>query len=187
MNPAIAVEKALEKGIIKDGQDVLEVGSGNLRNLSFISGKIKSARLEVFEVEHTIHKFAENYYSFMKAGGKIVSSFPNRKKYDAIVCTFVLETICPKASRTLLLKKIRRSLKCDGILIASFRGISGVIGSEYRECPKKEGWLTPLHTFIKPYSIQETRYLLKSCEFSNVTFLQNYRINTPKNIHLVAR
>jgi SAM-dependent methyltransferase len=187
LNPSLAVEKALEKGILKNGQDVLEVGAGNLRTVSFISHKIKSACLRAFEVETTIQKFTENYASFLKAGGMIIPSFPNRTKYDAIICTFVLETICPKASRNYLLKKIHQSLKRGGILIASFRGVSGVIGSKYKECPKKEGWLTPLHTFIKPYTIKEIRSLLKSCGFSEVDFFQDYRVDTPKNIHLAAR
>jgi hypothetical protein len=134
----------------------------------------------------TVQKYASAYNTFRKKGGIILHSFPNGLIYDAIVCTFVLETVCPQAKRTFLLKKIRQRLKSDGILVASFRGVSGVIGTEYKECSKKEGWLTPLHTFIKPYTIKEADSLLKSCGFTKIVFLQDYRVNTPRNIHLVA-
>jgi SAM-dependent methyltransferase len=186
INPSFAVTKAIECGFIKRGQNILEIGSGNLRNSFFIIQNIDKIRISAYEIMRTIHKYASAYNTFRKKGGIILRSFPNGIVYDAIVCTFVLETVCPQAKRTFLLKKIRQSLTSNGILIASFRGVSGVIGLRYLECSKKEGWLTPLHTFIKPYSISEAESLLKSCGFTKIVFLQDYRVDTPKNIHLVA-
>jgi SAM-dependent methyltransferase len=185
-NPTLAVEEAVKNGLIKSGQKILEIGSGNLRNLAFISDKITRLKKSAYEVDSTLRKYDAIYDSFKKTGGVILRSYPNKNKYNVIICTFVLETICPKARRYYLLRRIKRSLKPDGLLIASFRGISGVNGTEYKKCPNEEGWLTPLHTFIKPYSIKEAKSLLKSCEFMKVTLLQDYRVDTPKNIHLVA-
>jgi len=186
INPSFAVTKALECGFIKHGQNILEIGSGNLRNSSHIIQNIDQIRVSAYEIMSTMQKYASAYKSFKKKGGIILRSFPNGIIYDAIVCTFVLETVCPRGKRTFLLKKIRQSLTSNGILIASFRGVSGVNGSRYKECPKKEGWLTPLHTFIKPYSTEEAKSLLKSCGFLELVLLQDYRVDTPKNIHFVA-
>ncbi|MBE3139382.1 MAG: methyltransferase domain-containing protein [Thermoplasmata archaeon] len=185
-NPTLAVEEAVKNGLIKSGQNILEIGSGNLRNLAFVSEKIARLQKSAYEVDSTLRKYDAIYDSFKKTGGVILSSYPNKNKYNVIICTFVLETICPKARRYYLIKRIKQSLRPGGLLVASFRGVSGVNGTKYKECYKKEGWLTPLHTFIRPYSIKEVKSLLKFCGFTKISLLQDYRVDTPKNIHFVA-
>jgi len=184
--PALSVRLAINRRLIRCGQEILEIGSGNLRNMVFISHALDRPHLYVHENIRTIHRFEANYAAFQKNGGHILNSFFNRKKYDVVLCTFVLETICPAARRFFYLKSIKASLKNEGIIIASFRGHSGVVGKKYKKCPKAEGVITPLHTFVKPYSIPAIKKLLFLCGIKNIVFLQKYRVEIPKNIHIVA-
>jgi hypothetical protein len=165
---------------------VLEIGSGNLRNVLYIANSIDKVDLYCYEIKNTIEKFLNNYKYFKEHGGKIIEDEFDKEKYDAILSTFFLETICPQEKRICILKLIKKSLSKRGVLVASFRGYTGVLGSKYKKCPEGEGLISPLHTFIKPYSIIEIEHLLASCGFNKVIQLQNYKVNIPKNIHIVA-
>lgn len=164
----------------------MEIGSGNLRNSFYILKCFPNIGLYAYELKSTIEKYQKNYIKFVKLGGEIIKSLQNKQKYDVIMCTFVLETICPLTRRERLLKKIYSLLKNNGVLIASFRGYTGVRGSRYKLCPLKEGFLSPLKTFVKPYSIIEVKNLMKKTGFINLTLIQKYKVNKPKNIHIVA-
>jgi hypothetical protein len=72
------------------------------------------------------------------------------------------------------------------VLVASFRGYPGVKGSKYKTCRMGDGLITPLNTFVKPYSIPEVKNLLDSSGFKFFHTLQNYRVNKPQNIHIKA-
>jgi SAM-dependent methyltransferase len=186
LNPALAVELALKSQAIKPNSSVLEVGSGNLRNSLFLLKSVSGIKSFAYELEDTVARFADRYELFKSRGGNVVKSSFGKRKYDIVICTFVLETICPYEKRKALLKKIRTVLKTDGTLIASFRGYPGVRGSQYRSCPMREGLITPLNTFIKPHSIPEALDFLKEAGFRSTALLQKYKVEKPENIHILA-
>jgi hypothetical protein len=185
-NPSLSVRIAVEKEIFKPSQTILELGAGNLRNALFIMNSIPLIKIFAYELEPTIQRFSHNYRLFKKAGGQIIKGEIGIRKYDIIVSTFVLETICPSTRRKAYLSKMYRALKGRGILIASFRGYPGVIGSRYYTCPMEEGLVSPLGTFVKPYDIPEIISLLTEVGFKSISFLQKYRCDRPRNIHLIA-
>ncbi len=184
--PALSIRRAINKGIICPGTKVLEIGAGNLRNMFFILQNVDSVHLHVRENDKTIQRFKERYLLFKRRGGRILDRVLKKRIYDVVLCTFVLETICPEAKRNFYLKLIKSSLKKSGILIASFRGQGGVVGNKYQLCPQKDGLISPLHTFIKPHSISSLKNFLNACGFKNIVMLQKYRVDSPKNIHFAA-
>lgn len=185
-NPALSVKIAVSEGIIRARQRVLEFGPGNLRNALFILDSVPDIHLHTYDLQGTISRFPEKYRKFRKLGGSPVNLSKAKRAYDIVICTFVLETICPEQKRRAALKSIARILRKKGALIASFRGYSGVVGSKYRKCPMGEGLVSPLNTFIRPYSVSELGSFLHSCGFERFNTLQNYKVDTPKNIHLMA-
>lgn len=184
--PALSVKIAVEDGIIRPGQKILEVGSGNLRNALFILNSVPDTHLFTYDLQSTIKRFTENYQRFEKLGGLLVKTDYGKRKYDVVLCTFVLETICPEEERISVLRSILSVLKKGGVLVASFRGYPGVKGSKYKTCRMGDGLITPLNTFVKPYSIPEVKNLLDSSGFKFFHTLQNYRVNKPQNIHIKA-
>jgi len=185
-NPALAVRIAVEREIIRKGQNVLELGAGNLRNALFILETIPDVHISCYDLKATIERFGDKYKRFRRLGGEVVETGYRKRKYDIVVCSFVLETICPEKNRVLVLKSMRSVLEKRGVFVGSFRGYPGVVGSRYRKCPLGEGLVTPLHTFVRPYSIPELHDLLLSSGFSRVAPLQTYRVEKPKNIHVLA-
>lgn len=186
-SPALSVKVALEHGILREDQKILEIGSGNLRNSRFILKRIPKVKISCFELETTIERFHDGYKKFCMMGGRVLKNLFNcKEKYDIIICTFVLETICPESRRMAILRLIKKSIKKNGVFIASFRGYSGVRGNNYKQCPLNQGLITPLHTFIKPYSIQELNEFLDKVRFNFLLPLQKYRVNKPQNIHIIA-
>lgn len=185
-NPALSVRIAVDRQMFKPECSVLEVGSGNLRNSLFVMNSVPGIKMFAFELEETRQRFRKRYQLFKNLNGRVVRSDFGKRKYDIAICTFVLETICPSGRRRLLIKRICSVLKRNGILIASFRGYPGVRGSQYKLCPMREGWTTPLNTFIKPHSIQEVLELMRKGGFQSISLLQNYKVKKPQNIHIIG-
>ena len=185
-NPSLVVRLSIQKGILRKGQRILEIGSGNLRNALFVLQNVPSVSVYAFDFKETIERFFDQYSKFRKKGGRIVGPNYWRRTYHAVICTFVLETICPESNRFLVLKTMRASLAKGGVLIAAFRGYSGVRGTKYQACPLEEGFLTPHKTFVRPYSIPEVHNLLRTCGFRFTHLLQKYRVEKPQNIHVIA-
>lgn len=185
-NPVLSAKIAVEKGIIRGSQRILEFGSGNLRNALFILNSVPDTYLFTYDLQNTVERFAENYQRFKEIGGTVVKADYGSQKYDVVLCTFVLETICPEQQRVSILRSILSILKKRGVLIASFRGYPGVRGAKYKKCPMGEGLVTPLNTFVRPYSIPELKNLFFSCGFKLFSSLQNYRVDQPENIHIKA-
>jgi len=185
-NPSLSVRRAVEGRIVGRGSTILEVGSGNLRNARYIRARLDGTRYDVFELEEVQERFKEQYESFRNGGGRVLTADLGRRHYDFVICTFVLETVCPAVRRDELLAQIRSRLRPGGALIASIRGVPGVRGARYTKCPAGEGFVTPLRTFVRPYSIREARRLLTAGGFEEVKALQRYRVEAPENIHLLA-
>ena len=183
-NPTYSVEYAVSANIISPGQYILEFGGGNLRNTLFLMSKVPTAKYYVIEKTEVVNRFRSRYEEFERRGGHLVRGGFGKRPFDIVVCTFVLETICPSSQRTEVLLSLRKALKRGGTLIASFRGYPGVKGTKYKKCPAEEGYITPFKTFIKPYSITEVQDLLKATGFIGFETLQKYRVDSPQNIHV---
>lgn len=167
---------------------MLEFGSGNLRNSLFLLKRLPRAELFACELPRTMERFRDAYLQFEKKKGHIVDARKlGSRRFDTVVCTFVLETVCPRERRLSMLGAIRRSMKEKGALVASFRGYPGVRGTNYGECPLGEGLITPLKTFVAPSSLAEVDGLLREAGFGSVEWLQKYRVQEPENIHVLAR
>ena len=186
MRPAQSVEIVHKIGLLPPEPSILEIGAGNLRNYRFIRDKAKLASYSVLEKESTRDRFPREYSAFQSEGGILVARPENSRRYDTLVCTFVLETICPATKRAALLKDAVTNLQDGGILIVSLRGYSGVFGTKYRRCPLGEGYISPILTFIKPFTIAEAVGLILGSGLSAIKLLQEYRVACPDNIHILA-
>jgi len=186
-NPTRSVEYAVNGNMISPGQCVMEFGAGNLRNTLFLMPKLSNARYYVIERKEVVNRFRSRYEEFEHRGGYILGDEIGKHRFDVVICTYVLETICPLTQRINVLLSLRKAMKRGGTLIASFRGYPGVKGTKYRRCPAKEGYLTPFNTFINPYSISEVQDLLEATGFVGFETLERYRVKSPQNIHAMAR
>ena len=63
----------IDRNIIKQGQRILEVGAGNLRNSLAILKSFPDINIYCYDLEPTKERFSENYKEFKKLGGHIVS------------------------------------------------------------------------------------------------------------------
>ena len=185
-NPTLSVKRAIKEKIIHSGQTILEFGSGNLRNSIFILENISDVKIFAYDIKKTIKRFLPRYDEFFKLGGELYNKKSSIKKFDIIISTFVLETICPSEKRKYILSILKNSLNKKGILICSFRGYPGVKGSKYKKCKLNEGYITPLYTFVKPYSLSELENIFSECGYDFMNPFQNYKVNCPQNIHLMA-
>jgi SAM-dependent methyltransferase len=185
--PALSVTFAINTGKICSGQKLLEMGAGNLRNALYVMRNINNIDYYVLEMREVVDRFTNNYTKFRRLGGHLFYSVPSKESFDIIICTFVFETICPSSKRLDILQSIVTILKSDGILVASFRGYPGVKGTKYELCPAREGLITPLRTFIKPFSLSELREFFGIVGLTNFEALQKYRTESPQNIHVAVR
>jgi hypothetical protein len=186
LTPAFSVKAAVDTGIIAPPLHVLEFGAGNLRNALYVTGKFPDIRYTVIERQEAISRFHGNYVEFKKRGGQLLQEVSDDLVVDVIVCTFVLETICPSSQRLSILLSIKQALGKTGILVASFRGYKGIRGTKYERCPAGEGFVTPLKTFIRGFSVTEVNEFLEDAGFINVETLKKYRVVSPENIHIKA-
>jgi len=187
LNPVPSVTFAVDAGLISPHHNVLEFGGGNLRNALYVMSKLPNVRYNVIEKIEVVNRFRNMYDEFERRGGHLLQGEFSGRTFDLVVCTFVLETICPSSQRIEVLRSLCKALESGGSLIASFRGYPGVKGTRYERCPAGEGFITPLKTFIKPFSIPEVQDLLKEAGFMCFETLQKYRVQSPQNIHIKAR
>jgi len=185
-NPVLSVKYAADTGMIRSHQLLLEFGAGNLRNTLYLMRTMRNIEYYVVENVEVVRRFHDKYAEFKNQGGHLIEDRIDMDNFDIIICTFVLEIICPLSERLETLQLLARSLRYDGHLVASFRGYPGVKGSKYKQCPAGEGFITPLSTFIKPFSIKEAEQLLEEAGFTNFVTLQKYRVDKPQNIHVTV-
>jgi len=186
-SPAPSVKLVVDRGLIRKGQLILEIGGGNLRNCLYVLKSVPGTVPFSYDLQHCINRFASNYKKYYALGGRILPPDYSKIKFDIIICTYVLETICPSRARIQILKAINDALKKEGFLVASFRGHSGVFGTKYKKYPLGEGLISPLNTFVKPFSLSDCVELLRASKFKHIIFLENYRVEKPQNIHILAQ
>lgn len=183
--PAESVVRASQETYFTSDTTYLEIGGGNLRNALFIQQKFGPLRMVVVERQSVINRFSGKYADFRSAGGIVGQTLP-RGRFDVIIATYVLETICPAIDRELLLSRITNAMSAKSRLLLSVRGYPGVRGKCYRRCPHSDGWVSPRGAFVRAYSLRELDEFLQRHGLA-FTPLQRYRAGAPENIHGIAR
>ena len=136
------------------------------------------AKVDVFENAATVLKHKDDYRRFKGAGGRVCyGSWPDRR-YDAVVCTFVLGVLQTKAERLDLLAAIRDRLKKNGVLLLSVRGPGDVKTKSRKGRPWRDGYVTPIGTFIKPFSRDEALSVARSAGLVPALKTMDFRSNS---------
>jgi hypothetical protein len=137
------------------------------------------------ESESVVRRFGEEYERFTKRGGIVGNDIP-RRRYDVVVATYVIETICPPAARSQLLKKAAQAIAPGGALVISVRGYPGIRGRSYRRCVRSDGFVSARGAFVRGYDLAEIGNVLRACGLGFEP-LQHYRTERPENIHGIAK
>lgn len=185
------------------GARIAEVGAGNLRSALHLLAQDFS--VTVIELEETRDRFVEAYERFAANGGRLILSsytrhtafrgrdrrasylrLPRAEKFDFVLCTFVIETICDPDERIRLLRAIRQHLARDGALILSVRGRSDVVTAWAKGRRCSDGYLTPQRTFIRSHSRRQLADLLTLAGFGRMEFLHKPETKTPELLHVIA-
>lgn len=145
--PARVVREATRLGILKRGMRILEVGSGALRNATWLARH--GLTVDVVELRQVVEKYRAEYADHRRQGGKIYHRMP-RRRYAAVLSTFVLGTITPRRARVILLREMRKRLASGAPIIIAVRGPGDVKTKTRAGRRWRDGFLTPGGTFIKP-------------------------------------
>ncbi len=150
--PARIVRDSYGMGILGPGMHILEVGGGALRNSLWLQER--RLIVDAVELPAVINRYPREYELFALRGGRAHTTLPNRR-FDAVVCTFVLGTITPTQSRHELLVAMKHSLRREGVLLLAVRG-PGDVKTKARSGRRwRDGFLTPNGSFIKPFRRSE--------------------------------
>lgn len=184
-SPAQSVMKAASAGHFSSEKTYLEIGAGNLRNATFVQREYAPRKIFVVERQAVAERFPKAYRAFERKGGQFLNSIPNGR-FDVIVMTYVLETICPPVERKSLLGDIAERMDSNSTLVISARGYAGVRGRAYVRCAKSDGWKSPRGAFVRAYSIPE---LVEVLAEHSIQFypLKKYRVDNPENIHGIGK
>jgi len=183
--PAALVKKALRDKLIPRGSSVLEVGAGCLRNSNFLQRK--GYRVSVIELEAVARRYRREYSRFLEIGGKLLSSWPPPQSFDVVVSTFTLETICMKGERNEHLNRLVQSVRTGGHILIGVRGPKDVKTSVGKGRKCGDGYITPLKTFIKPFTVGEISNQLEIRGTRITKLYGGARQNAPKIIEIVAK
>lgn len=184
-HPAESVVRASASELFRADRSYLEIGGGNLRNALFVQRETRPQRMVVAEQPSVVARFAQQYAAFKKSGGEVREELP-RGRFDTIVMTYVIETVCPPADREALLSAVADRMAAGSRLVLSVRGYPGVRGKHYKRCPHSDGWVTPRGAFVRAYSLVELRETLGRHRIEFEPLLR-YRTDKPENIHGIGQ
>jgi SAM-dependent methyltransferase len=183
--PVLRNPRVLRLLAAPDCRTVLEVGAGCLRNALFLQAR--GHRMWAFEVPQTQLRFPAEYRRFQARGGVVLGSLDKiQRKFDVCLCTFVVETICRPAARRKLLRKMHELLREGGCLIMSVRGRRDVVTAQRHGKRCGDGYVTPLLTFVRPYTREELDQLLRTVGFTSVLHLHRRTTSEPELLHVIA-
>jgi len=138
------------------------------------------------ELQPVVDRYREKYDQFRRIGGKLLTQWPKPQAFDIVVSTFTLETICRKDERYEHLNKLIWSLKKGGRLMLAVRGPKDVKTATRKGRKCGDGYITPLKTFIKPFTVRELLRLLENRGIRIMRLYGGSRENEPKIIEIVA-
>jgi hypothetical protein len=163
---------------------ILELGAGCLRNALHLQKAGHS--VSILEVKGIEKRFPIQYALFRAAGGSIHYSFPLSHRFDLVLCTFVIESICNPHQRTHLLALSAASLKAQGLLLISVRGPGDLVTARNAGIRCSDGYLTPGYTFARSYNLRQLRSLLLSSGYRTVWPLHKPTTKRPEYLHVIA-
>lgn len=141
--------------------------------------------VSVLEIPETIARFAKLYSGFAKRGGRILKKIPDRPAFDVVICTFVLETICPASSRHRLLRAAVTALRSGGKFVLSVRGQDDIKATCLTACKlERRGHVTSLGTFIRELTVSDVKSMLTK-EGLTITIARN-RVENPRIINVIG-
>ena len=181
--PAPLVLRLVEDALISPNCTALEVGAGSLRNALYL--KEAGHRVSVVELPAVVKKFSDQYDSFVAAGGQVYTKGVPKRRFDLVLSTFAIETICPPALRKQVLKDMSMALKKKALLALALRGTPDVKTSAAKGQAYQDGYVTPNRTFIRPYTVPEIRKILAELGLESVQFFN--RVERPQIINVTAR
>jgi len=174
--PARLVREVWKQGLLREGDTALEVGAGCLRNARWLQRH--GVRVDVLEEEAIEEKYAVRYRSFKRNGGRVFCGSWPSGKYGCVVCTFVLGVLTPASARVKLLRMIRERMRKDGLLLLSVRGHGDVKTKTRKGRRWRDGYLTPIGTFIKPFRREELVEMAGSVGLVPCPRLKPFRSNS---------
>lgn len=185
-SPAPLLRKAAVKQILSDhaGAKILEVGGGCLRNARYLLRL--GFEVSVLELPRIETRFPAEYARFRRAGGDVLFSFPTSTKFDLVVATFVIETICDRRKRSDLVRQIFENLTDGGCFLGSYRGPDDIVTAHARGVPCGDGFVTPQRTFVRSYSRPQLRSFLTRSGFQRLDFLHAGSTDAPELLHAIA-
>lgn len=134
---------------------ILDYGSGRLRNALYLLEE-GFYNISLVDTKEQIKNWNTHKEKFKNVYDTDEIEFIN-KKYDYILCSYVLNTIPSYKERVAVLNNINRLLENKGVAIIEVRGPSSLNSVKYKElfndgyiCGKNKS-----RTFQKPYSIDE--------------------------------
>jgi hypothetical protein len=168
------------------GGRVLELGGGCLRNALYLQRA--GFNVTTIEVKGVEERFPSQYRNFRKRGGLAWWSCPPkiRDRFDLVVATFVIETICDPDSRKRILVFARMSLRSDGKMIMSVRGPSDLVTARATGRRCSDGFITPNFTFARAHNRAQLKRFLLSCGFNKIEFLHKQKTVQPEYLHVIA-
>ncbi len=169
----------------KPRANILELGAGSLRNSLYLQEK--GFLLSVLEIKGIEKRFPEQYKKFGALNnGQVFYKFPFGKKYEFVICTFVIETICNPEQRVFLLTSSLKVLKLHGTLLISVRGPKDLVTAVKSGIPCSDGYLTPGYSFSRSYTPRQLTELLISCGYANISLLHKATTKEPEYLHAIA-
>jgi hypothetical protein len=163
----------------------MEVGAGCLRNALYLVNK--GHWVTVLEVPQMKERFPEQYEEFSEHGGAFVQRWSRRSKYDIVILTFVIETICNPTVRAALLQGVYEHLSSRGSLVLSARGPRDLLTAQNKGVRCGDGFRTPNLSFARSYTRVQMERLLKSVGFATLQFLHKESTKEPEYLHVLAR
>ncbi len=185
-NPAPILRKPRVDGILRNGKggNLLELGGGCLRDALYLQ-KL-GFRVSTLEVGGMETRFPSQYQKFRLAGGKVLRTIPRSAKFNFVLATFVIETICDPWLRRHLVSTTGKHMTDGACFILSVRGPRDLVTAENAGVPCSDGYLTPGHTFSRSYSRAQLREFLLSCGFKRVEFLHKQATKEPELLYALA-
>lgn len=158
--PARLLREAWDQRLLRRGDTALEIGAGCLRNARWLLDR--GARVDVLEEADVVRKYSARYADFQKKGGQVFAGTWPSRRYHAVVCTFVLGVITPRLARLRLLEKIRDRMRPKGVVLLSARGMGDVKTKTRKGRRWRDGFITPIGTFVKPFRRSELLRMAES-------------------------
>ena len=135
--------------------EVLDYGAGKLRNSLYLLEQ-GFHNITVIDTKEQIKNWDNHTKRFKEIYSTDKIEFIN-KKYDYILCSYVLNVIPSYEERVAVINNINRLLNDTGVAIIEVRGNKALNGVKYKE-PFNDGYIcgkNKIRTFQKPYSMND--------------------------------